>query len=73
MDERPATEFRLLWNSIATLARRFDPGLWRRIMGFPEILPDLGRLKPPSGNTRPEGIAQSWHGRRERGQLPESY
>jgi len=71
LDERQATEFRLLWNSIATLARRFDPGLWRKIMGFPEVLPDLRRLHPPGGNLRPDGVAQSWLARRERGELPE--
>ncbi len=73
LDERSATEFRLLWNGIATLARRFDPGLWRKVMGFPEVLPDLRPLKPPGGNTRPEGVGQSWHAKRERGDLPESY
>jgi hypothetical protein len=73
LDQRPATEYRLLWNSIATLARRFDPELWRKIMGFPEVLPDLRRLKPPGGNTRPEGVDQSWHARRQRGELPKSY
>jgi hypothetical protein len=73
LNERPATEFRLLWNSIATLAHRFDPGLWRKIMGFPEFLPDLRVLKPPGGNTRPEGIGQSWNARRERGELPVWY
>jgi hypothetical protein len=73
LDERPATEFHLLWNSIVTLARRFDPGLWRKIMGFPEDLPDLRRLKPPGGNTHPEGVGQSWHARQERGELPETY
>jgi hypothetical protein len=73
LDERPATEFRLLWNSIATLAHRFDRVLWRRIMGFPEALPDLRRLKPPGGNIRLAGISRSWHARRECGELPEWY
>ena len=73
LDERSATEFRLLWNGIATLARRFDPRLWRKVMAFPEVLPDLRPLKPPGGNTRPEGVGQSWHAKRERGDLPESY
>jgi 5-methylcytosine-specific restriction endonuclease McrA len=73
LDERPATEFRLLWNSIAILARRFDPGLWRKIMGFPENLPDLRRLKPPGGNSRLEGIDESCLAKQERGELPETY
>jgi UDP-glucose 4-epimerase len=37
----------------------------------PEDLPDLRRLKPPAGNSRPEGIGQSWHARRARGELRE--
>jgi hypothetical protein len=65
LNERPATEFRLLWNSIATLARRFDPVLWQKLMGFPDDLPDLRRLKPPCGNSRPEGIEQSCQAQRE--------
>jgi hypothetical protein len=73
LNERPATEFRLLWNSIVTLARRFDPGLWRKIMGFPEDLPDLRRLKPPRGNSRPEGVGQSCQAQREREELPDTY
>jgi hypothetical protein len=73
LEERPATEFRLLWNSVATLARRFDPCLFKQIMGFPEELPNLSRLKPPRGNRRPDGVTHSWHARRERGELPEAY
>jgi hypothetical protein len=73
LDERPATEFRLLWNSIVTLARQFDPSLWLRIMGFPADMPDLRRLKPHGGNKRPEGLKQSWHARRVLGELPATY
>ncbi len=73
LDERPATEYRLLWNSIITLARRFAPDLLERIMGFPNDLPNLRSLKPPGGNTRPAGIEESWHAQRQRGQLPPTY
>jgi hypothetical protein len=73
LDERPATEFRLLWISIVTLAQRFDPELLQRIMGFPDELPNLRSLKPPGGNTRPEGIAVSWHAQRQRDELPQTY
>ena len=41
-------------------------------LGYPKELPDLSRLKPP-GNTKPEGISQSHHARRTRGELPETY
>jgi hypothetical protein len=73
LDERPATEFRLLWNSIVTLARSFDPELFKRIMSFPVELPDLSRLKPPGGNMYPAGVEQSAHARRVRGELLEAY
>ena len=42
-------------------------------MGFPEDLPDLSELRPPDGNSRPEGVAQSYSALRERGELPETY
>jgi hypothetical protein len=47
--------------------------LRQHYLGFPENLPDLSKLKPPGGNERPEGIADSHYERRERGQLPEFY
>ena len=48
------TEFRLLWLGIAALSERHDSQLHRQLMGFPDELPDLARLRPPTGNTRPE-------------------
>ena len=36
-------------------------------------LPDLSKLKPPGGNSRPDGIADSHHARKIRGQLPKVY
>jgi len=56
-----------------TLARRYDPDLFQRLMGFPDDLPDLGRLRPPEGNTRPEGVEESYFAQREKGVLPETY
>ena len=41
--------------------------------GYPADLPDLGRLRPPGGNARPEGVAGSHYARREKGELPEVY
>lgn len=41
--------------------------LW---MGYPSDLPDLTKLRPPS-NSRPDGVRQSHHARRQRGELPE--
>ncbi len=66
-------EWRILWMRIADLAERQDRDLWRRIVGFPNELPDLRRMRPPAGNGRPEGIVESWAVQSERGKLPEFY
>jgi len=68
-------EWRIIWMRIVELARQSDARLLKQLTGFPEEndLPDLRRLKPPSGNARPEGIAESWRARRERGELPDDY
>ena len=55
------------------MASRFNPDLYRELMGYPDDLPNLGRLRPPQGNVRPDGIANSCHERRKRGELPETY
>src|SRR5262249_27015274 len=52
-------EFRELWIRIVRLAALHDPALFRRLLGYPEDLPDLSTLRPPQGNTRPEGKTQS--------------
>lgn len=49
------------------------PDEWKSMMGFPEDLPDLRRKSPPDGNTRPEGIYESWLERKRRNELPEMY
>jgi hypothetical protein len=66
-------EFRALWIEVVSLCRRKDPDLHRRLVGYPDDLPDLSRLRPPAGNSRPEGIAQSHYARRSRGELPPTY
>jgi hypothetical protein len=73
LDDPEYTEFRLLWIGITVLAALHAPDLWRRFMGFPDDLPDLGRLRPPQGNTLPEGVARSYFRQRERGALPTTY
>jgi len=45
----------------------------QKILGFPDDLPDLGRRKPPGGNSRSAGIAESYFEKRQRGDLPEVY
>ena len=66
-------EFRSLWISVVSLSERMDPVLHRRILGFPDDLPDLSRLRPPGGNLRPQGITESFHARRARGELPATH
>ncbi len=73
LDSAPSAEFRMLWIGIVSLAARHDRELYRRLMGYPEDLPDLRRLQPPSGNTRPEGLGRSAHAQKERGDLPATY
>lgn len=68
-----AVEFRMTWIGIIALAANSDPALYRKLMGFPSDLPDLNQLRPPGGNTRPDGVALSHHAQRQRGELPESY
>lgn len=57
---------------IVELAKELDANLYEQLAGFPEDLPNLGRLRPPS-NTRPHGIEVSWYAKRQRGQLPVCY
>lgn len=49
------------------------PELCRVWLGYPDQLPDLARLRPPGGNTRPDGIEQSHFRCRQRGELPATY
>ena len=66
-------EFRSLWIVVVSLSERLAPELHLRVVGYPTDLPDLSRLRPPSGNSRPEGIAESHHASRARGELPATY
>jgi hypothetical protein len=73
LDSPQSAEFRMLWIGIVSLAARHDPELHRRLMSYPDDLPDLRRLQPPGSNSRPGGIEQSALARRERGDLPSTY
>lgn len=64
--------WRVMWMRIVDLAKEQALDLHRQLTGFPDDLPDLGRLKPPN-NSQPEGLEVSWYAKRQRGQLPESY
>lgn len=52
---------------------RCAPNEWKRMMGFPEDLPNLRRKNPPDGNSRPEGLDESCYEQRQRNELPEVY
>lgn len=53
-------QWRLRWMRIVALAETHDPELWRELTDVPKDLPDLSQLKPPEGNSRPDGINESW-------------
>ena len=65
--------FREIWSEVIRLAAIHKPELYRQLLGYPDDLPDLSKLRPPGGNTRPEGIAKSHFAQRQRGELPEAY
>ena len=66
-------EWRILWLRITDLAAERDQELWLRLIGLPVDLPDLRRLRPPAGNTRAVGIAESWAALKREGKLPDRY
>jgi hypothetical protein len=70
-DER-LTRFRAGMLEMVQLAAAHSD-LLGMIIGFPDDLPDLSRLRPPGGNTRPSGVQASCHAMRRRGQLPAGY
>lgn len=77
LDRRNLTEFRRgifdvlrMLNDLTDDARRT---VLQRYFGFPSNLPRLSTLRPPQGNSRPEGIASSFYERRKRGQLADTY
>lgn len=72
LDREDLTHFRrLVINTIRSLALH-DRDTFIQWMGYPQNLPDLSKLKPPS-NTKPEGVSDSFYARRCRGGLPETY
>ncbi len=73
LNSKRYVEFRTLWIGIISLAAQYDPELERRLMQFPDDLPDLRRLRPPGGNARPEGLARSYLVLRESGELQPTY
>ena len=66
-------EYRNTWIEVVAMAEIYNSRLHRQLMGFPKDLPELKRLRPPGGNTRPKGIPQSFFEQRKRDELPETY
>jgi len=77
LDRPKLTAFRrglLEW--IRVLSKNPSPeaaAVLRQYLGFPANLPRLALLRPPGGNARPRGIAQSALERHSRGELQETY
>jgi hypothetical protein len=65
--------WRLLWVRLIDLARERDANLFLQLMGYPNNLPNVARLRPPGGNSRPAGVSASHFARRARGELPAIY
>lgn len=65
--------FRRVWMRIVEIVAASRPQSLAEILGYPDDLPDLSKLRPPGGNAKPEGVEQSYFRRRERGELPEMY
>jgi hypothetical protein len=64
--------WRVMWMRIVSLAESRDTDLYHQLVGFPDDLPDLSKLRPPQ-NRRKEGLEQCWFARRQRGDLPNVY
>ena len=78
LDDAQSNGFRIHQLRVVRLKSKYphDPvvhSLFLAIFGFPTNLPDLSKLRPPGGNSRPEGISASHFARRSRGELPEVY
>jgi len=73
LDDEEHRQWRRLWMRILELAKRHEPQLHEQLLGFPDDLPDLSSLRPPGGNLRPEGIAQSYFAQRKQGRLAATY
>jgi len=64
--------WRVMWMRIVSLAKDRDTSLYFQLVGFPQDLPNLSKLRPPQ-NVRKEGLEHCWIARRQRGNLPAAY
>jgi hypothetical protein len=74
LDRPKLTEYRrrMISLSRALASRQIDEAVELRLkyFGYPDNLPRLSTLRPPNGNSRLAGIADSHYERRKRGELP---
>ncbi len=63
---------RLILKIVETAAKH-NRSLYLELMGFPDDLPDLARLQPPAGNSRPDGVNLCCFARRQQGKLPATF
>ena len=77
LDRPRLTEFRRRMLTLSRLLRRRQVAdtleLRRKYFGYPDNLPRLATLRPPSGNSRPAGVSVCFFERRRLGTLPEFY
>jgi hypothetical protein len=73
LNDEDYCRWRRIWLRIIDLAEQFDRQLYSQLLGFPDDLPDLTRLRPPGGNKRPAGIWESAFAKRDRGELAQTY
>ena len=73
LDDPVYNEFRQQWRCMIGLAKEHDPVIYGKLMGYPQDLPDLSSLRPPLGNTRPEGVGKCFFVRKQAGTLPQTY
>ena len=67
------TSFRRRMLRILAAVKAQEPETYAALMGYPDDLPDLRQLKPPQGNSKPQGLESSCLVRREKGELPKIY
>jgi hypothetical protein len=73
LDSEDLRRWRQTWIRILELTQQVDLPLYEHLMGFPDDLPNLSRLRPPEGNSRPSGLKASYFARREHGELARTY
>ncbi|MCF7731592.1 MAG: HNH endonuclease [Akkermansiaceae bacterium] len=70
LDAPTKVHWRRLWIRTVRVAwQSGDRAHLESVLGLPEDLPDLARQRPPDGNSRPEGLRDSWCVKQQRGEL----